>query len=489
MAKGKAQAAVVEQAPEIVYRATPILSRFHQSRKFYRLVLGPVGSGKSTGCCFEVLMTGREQEAWRDGVRRSRFVVVRNTYRELKDTTLATWFRWFPEERFGRFMWTDMIHPVDLGDVKMEVLFRALDTVEDIKKLLSLDLTAAWVNEAREVPKGIIDAMAERVGRYPPRSEARPVKAGIFMDSNKPDEDHWIYGIAETRLAELKEWDVFKQPGGLIEKDGKFLPNPEAENLENLPEGYYQQGLETADPDHVRVMRCAQYGYVREGKAVIHEYSDQVHCAKEVLRPVYGLPIRIGLDFGLTPAALFGQRLVDGRWIWFDELVSEDMGILSFSRLLIGKIQGYGGHKFSPLVGDPNGNMRMQTDEQTVFQVLNAQLANARLPVRAQAAPTNDFVLRREAIAKACQRMIDGKAGFLISPDLKVARKGLRGAYCFKRMKVAGDEKYHDVPDKNKYSHVIEAGGYMMMGAGEGYSLVSAEKEEPALAMPLLGCA
>jgi terminase large subunit-like protein len=486
MAKRAAQTAVAEPE-EIRYKASRVLTQFHQSQKFYRLVLGPVGSGKSTACCFEILMKGQQQEPFR-GVRKTRFVVVRNTYRELKDTTIQTWLQWFPEERFGKFLWTDMIHRVDLGEVQIEVLFRALDTVEDIKKLLSLDVTGAWINEAREVPKGIVDALAERCGRYPSKSQGGPSWKGIFMDSNKPDEDHWIYDIAENRLAELKEWGVFKQPGGLIEKDGKFVENPLAENLENLPNGYYLQGLETADPDHVRVMRCAQYGYVREGKAVIHEYSDQVHCAKEKLQPVGGVPIRIGLDFGLTPAALFAQKLADGRWIWFDEVVSEDMGITRFCIPLINKIQSYAKHSFAPLYGDPAGNARMQTDEQTVFQVINAQLSNARLPLYSLGAPSNDFMLRREAIGKACQRMIDGKPGFLISPDVKVARKGLRGAYCFKRMKVVGDERYHDVPDKNTYSHVIEAGGYGMMGAGEGVSLITADAPQRAVEMPYMGC-
>jgi hypothetical protein len=195
------------------------------------------------------------------------------------------------------------------------------------------------------------------------------------------------------------------------------------------------------------------------------------------------------LDFGLTPAALFSQRLADGRWIWFDEVVSEDMGITRFCIPLINKIQSYSSHKFAPLFGDPAGNTRMQTDEQTVFQVINAQLSNARLPLYSLGAPSNDFMLRREAIGKACQRMIDGKPGFLVSPDLTVARKGLRGAYCFKRMKVVGDEKYHDVPDKNKYSHVVEAGGYGMMGAGEGVSLITPDAPQRPIEMPMMGCA
>ena len=33
---------------------------------------------------------------------------------------------------------------------------------------------------------------------------------------------------------------------------------------------------------------------------------------------------------------------------------------------------------------------------------------------------------------------------------------------------VIGDEKYKDQPDKNKYSHICEAGEYGLMSAGEG---------------------
>ena len=47
-------------------------------------------------------------------------------------------------------------------------------------------------------------------------------------------------------------------------------------------------------------------------------------------------------------------------------------------------------------------------------------------------------------------------------------RKGLAGGFCFKRVKVAGDERYHDQPDKNQYSHPVEALEYAMLGAGEG---------------------
>jgi hypothetical protein len=37
--------------------------------------------------------------------------------------------------------------------------------------------------------------------------------------------------------------------------------------------------------------------------------------------------VHIGLDFGLTPAAVFGQKMQNGRWHVVHELVAFDMGL------------------------------------------------------------------------------------------------------------------------------------------------------------------
>ena len=81
---------------------------------------------------------------------------------------------------------------------------------------------------------------------------------------------------------------------------------------------------------------------------------------------------------------------------------------------------------------------------------------------------------------------MDGKPAFMISPKCKTWRKGLAGGFCYKRKQVAGDEKYHDEPDKNKYSHICEAGEYGMMAGGEGRAAVkreSAEFSKPTVAL------
>jgi len=68
--------------------------------------------------------------------------------------------------------------------------------------------------------------------------------------------------------------------------------------------------------------------------------------------------------------------------------------------------------------------------------------------------------------------MIDGKPGMIVSPNCTAFRKGMKGGFHYKRVQVAGSERFHDKPDKNKYSHVCEAGEYMALVAGEGDQII-----------------
>ncbi|MFP4477330.1 MAG: hypothetical protein ACLFOY_17335 [Desulfatibacillaceae bacterium] len=455
----------------IRYTAQPTLARFHRSPAFYRGVLGPVGSGKSTACCAEIMARALRQEPGADGLRRSRWVVVRNTYRELADTTVKTWLDWFPEDLFGPFEKTRMRHVIRSGDVGLEVLFRALDRPSDVKKLLSLELTGGWVNEAREVPKSIVDALGDRVGRYPPVREGGCTWRGVIMDTNPPDDDHWWYRLAEEERP--RGWEFFRQPGGLLEQGGTFVENPAAENLGNLESGYYLTRMAGKPPEHVRVYYCAQYGFVADGRPVYPEYADAVHCVSEDIAPDPGAVLYVGIDFGLTPAAVFGQRLAIGRWVWLDELVTEQIGAVRFAELLGEKLRGEFAGMDVAVFGDPAGEQRSQVDERTPFQILAAH------GIAAKPAPTNDFVVRREAVARPLSRIVDGKPGLLVSPKCRIVRKGMAGGYSYKRVAVAGEERFRDKPDKNRFSHPCEAAQYLMVGAGEGLAELKQRRDRP----------
>lgn len=444
---------------QVQYLASKTAWDLHKDRDtFVKALMGPIGSGKSVACCWDLFQSAHEQAPASDGIRYTRFAVIRNTYRELQDTTMQTWFDWFPKT-LGNYIAGDMKHIIQINDIHMEVLFRALDKPEDIKKLLSLELTKAWVNEAREIPKAVIDALLGRVGRYPSKRDTGPSKWGIIMDTNPPDNDHWWYRLFEEEKPE--DWKLWKQPPGLLKRNGKYYPNPKAENIHNLPEGYYQRMLAGKDEEWINVYIMGQYGFIKDGKPVYPEYVDAIHCPSEEIKIVPGRTKIIGLDFGLTPAAVFLQEADDGQLQAVDELVTEDMGTVRFADMLNERIRTVFRGCPVEVWGDPAGEGRSQVDERTPFDILRA--AN----IRAFPAPTNDFTLRREGVArKLTQLTIGGRPGLAISPRCRMLRKAMAGGYKFRRLQVSGDERYVDKPDKNMYSHVAEALQYGISGGG-----------------------
>jgi hypothetical protein len=440
--------------------AGPVLERFRASSAFVRGIRGPIGSGKSTACVIDILRRAKRQPAGPDGIRRRRTAIIRNTYPELHTTTIKTWHQWAPS---GYGEWQKHgppTHRLRHGDIEHEVLFLALDSPDDIGKLLSLELSDAWVNEAREVPKGVIDALTGRVGRYPPLLLGGAAETGIIMDTNAPDTDHWWYRLAEEK--QPPGWEFFAQPPG---------DSPDAENRGNLPPGYYDRIIAGKDADWIKVYVRGEYGFVRDGKPVIPEYADAVHCRE--VEPVPGRTLTLGIDFGLTPAAVIAQRQPSGRIVWLDELVAEDMGALRFGQELARKLQrDYPGFTYEAF-GDPAGEARAQTDERTPFQML------AAAGIQAVPACSNDPMLRREAIASPLLTLVDGLPGLLISPNCRIARKGLLGGYCYRRVRLADVERFYDTPDKNRYSHVLDAAGYAMLGLGEGRALIRRGRSGP----------
>ncbi len=295
----------------IDYRVPPTIGRFMASKAHVRGLMGPYRSGKSSGCCMFIFDKCRTQRPQRDGIRRSKWAIVRNTYPELLSTALQTWLKWFPEEHFG-----DLVRSIPITyflkfeDVWAEIIFLALDQPGDVKKLQSLELTAAWVNEAREVPKIIIDHLQGRVGQYPSKDNGGTNWSGMIMDTNPPDEDHWwpkMFGDAppDEQIEEVfslddnpeiaadpNDFELFKQPSGL---------SPEAENIENINDGrlYYLRLARNKDRGFANVYVHGQYGSSTGEMVVYPQFRENIHVSKEPLKFDPRLPLYLGWDFGL----------------------------------------------------------------------------------------------------------------------------------------------------------------------------------------------
>ena len=455
---------------------------------FFRGIRGPVGSGKSVACCVEVFRRSLEQKKNDQGIRKSRWAIIRNTNPQLRTTTIKTWLDWFPEDVWGKFHWSvPYTHHIQQDELDIEILFLALDRPEDVKKLLSLELTGIWINEAREVPKSIIDACTMRVGRYPSMREGGASWSGVIADTNAPEEDHWWAIVAgevpipdyipreqAQMLIKPDNWSFYVQPSAMKEKlDEKgdvdsYEVNKNAENISNILETYYPNLIRGKTKSWIDVYVMNKLGSIQEGKPVYPQFVSETHIAEEEIPIAVGVPLYIGVDFGLTPAAVFGQK-VRGRWLLQSEIVAIDMGIVRFAELLRQEIAT----RFSGLdvniIGDPAGDFRAQTDESTPFQILRGA------GLRAIPAPSNSVDLRLESVSSQLTKMSDGQPAFLIDRRCPTLIKGFQGGYCYRRMQVSG-ERYDDKPEKNMYSHIHDALQYLMLGAGEGRQLIAGQQ-------------
>lgn len=474
------------------YQIEPTIQKFHDSDKFVRGMMGPIGSGKSVGCCMEIVMRAGQQPADDAGVRRSRWCVARNTYGELKTTTIKTWQEWVPDE-YCKIVYDSPIRGVlkfNMADgtrVELEMMFMSLDRPKDVKKVLSLELTGAWLNEAREIPKEILDALTGRVGRF---NQQFGGWSGIIMDTNPPDDSHWWYRMAEEETPE--GYQFFQQPPALLySKERGYYANPKAENVKNhrkLRYNYWLRQIPGKTKEWINVYVMGIYGSIQDGKPVYPEYNDDIHCADIEFRPMTNLPLILGFDFGLTPACIFGQITPRGRLLIIDELISENMGIKQFTRDVV---KPHLKQQYPELldniivVGDPAGNQRAQTDETTCIEELKrAGFDNVK------GASTNSFVARREAVATYLTHMSDGQPCFYISMKCKTIRRGFLGGYKYRRIQLAGDARFTETPDKNAFSHPHDALQYLALRAQEGVQTIkqlAEQKQREARPMPRMG--
>lgn len=501
------------------YKAEPTASKFHRSEAFVRGLRGPIGTGKSVCCVIEMLRRSLEQRAYieepvfvgekpKPGVRRSRWAAIRNTYPELKSTTIKTFEDWIPDAKISWDAPITATYRLDLPDgtiMEMEVLFLALDRPADVKKLKSLDLTGVWINECSELPKVVLDMATGRVGRYPSKKMGGFNWSGVIMDTNCPDDDHWYYELAENpspeelqlrdRLTqqlrqigcmradqELYEW--FSQPGALLKEGNNYVPNPAAENVKNheLGFGYWLRQVAGKTEQWIRVFLLGQYGSVHDGKPVYPEWNDSLHC-KEICA-IPDIPLVIGIDFGLTPAAILTQTDTRGRFLVLDELCGVDIGIRNFleDALIPFLAREYPEwwerrDEMIVLVGDPAGKQKAQTDEKTCF----AEVEDKGLKI--EAAPTNAWLPRRGAVAWYLSKLSGGQPSMLVDPQCKMVRKGFNGGYKYRRIQVVGEERFTDEPHKNAFSHPHDGLQYAALRAG-GIQAIRREKKSAAPKLP-----
>ena len=485
--------------------ATPMMGEFMLSRKYVRVLAGPVGGGKSVCCSHELFRWMTQVQAPNtEGVRKSRFLIVRNTSDQLKSTTQKTVFDWFPPGVVGEWKVTEKTLYFDfpLPDktrVKSEWMFIALDTPDDIRKALSLEATGLWGNECRELHPDVVDALLSRINRYPSMKDGGATRAGAIFDTNMPDMDTWWQDKMENPP---KNWSIHIQPSAVIthaeylEKykeepdearcaeahdETLYVVDPESDNYANLAPDYYPNLIPGKSQDYLDVYLRCRFGRALHGFPVYDKtFRESFHVAESQLKPIRSeaYPVVIGLDFGRTPAAVLMQMTPMGRVHILSELVSENMGIETFltQKLRPHLVENYSGCSFL-VAPDPAGWAKTQVGEITPVDVLK------KAGFRVVRPPTNRPSMRIEAVEQLLAKHIDGKAAFLVDKSCTVVIRGFRYGYRWRENR-KGDLEGKE-PEKNDYSHPHDALQYGCMivtnGLIGGYLSSSQRREVVAV--------
>lgn len=452
----------------INYTAPPTCASFMKSESFGRLIAGPVGSGKTTACLFELFRRSLEQHPAPDGIRYTRFAIVRQTLKQLKDTVLKDILDWLKD--VASYKVSDNTIYIQFGDVRSEWILIPLDNPEDQARLLSMQLTGAWMSECIEMNVGLISPLAGRCGRYPGPKLGGASWKGIIADTNMPSEGSDWHKFMELNTP--PDWQIFIQPGGMDDDaenlewltqtpDTLKLPVDDERRREHGRE-YYKRFIRSNSPDWCKRYVHAQYGDDPSGTAVFRESFRQQWHVEDELEPVSGWPLLVGLDFGRDPCAIICQPDHRGRLLVLEEIIAEDIGLeLQLQRAIRPTLMQdrYIG-KSVYIVGDPAGKQRSTLYEETSFDLIK------RNGLLAYPAPTNDVAKRINAVESWLLGSRDGGPAVLIDRErCPTLIRALNGGYRYGKTR-GGQRKA--MPDKNEYSHIMDAFQYACVAAHGG---------------------
>lgn len=446
----------------INYTPGPTGNAFLQSTKFIKVIMGPVGGGKSTVAFFDLIHRAMNQKPF-NNTRRTKFIILRNTMQQLKTTVKPLIDQWcvvMTNNTFGQWRLTDNtyeIHMVlpDKTVLHTEFVMMAADTPDDVRRLLSVECSAAWVEEAREVDSEVFSGLQGRVARFPSRAAGGVTYPGVICSTNPPPVGtFWHKMISEPP----ENTAVFIQPAALLD-DGSI--NPDAENLQHLDPSYYENLISGKTEDWVNVYLKNQFGAGDMGQPVFRStFKKSFHVAKNELRAVMQTinPLIVGMDNGLQSAAAVMQQDMRGRVnVLAESYVPEDatMGVETFlDKHLIPLLH----NKFPQFrkenivfVMDPACWQRSQVDEKTIAM---AVAARGYATVKAG---TNDPERRVQAVEGLLARQIDGEAGLLIDPSCQHLINALEWGYRYKK---SASGLTTTTFDKTHHSHMAEGFQY-----------------------------
>lgn len=461
-----------DPAQDKVYIPSKTALAFHQNHSLWRHIMGPFGSGKTTMTMADAIFCACRMPLCKDGIRRARIAIIRNTTPELVTSVFPSWVDWFGnlgdcQTRQNPLLKATHFFNDEKGRIEIEVIFMACDKDKDVKKLKSTEFTFALLSEACELPQTLMDVIKGRIGRYPAKHMCeQEFWSGVISDTNPPDTDHWMYNLFE--IEKPNDYVIFKQPSGLLKDDsGKlvkdefnnFVTNPHADNLEHLQnKDYYINQAKGSSEEFVKVYCCGDYGILRHGKAVYPQYNDDLHSV-DYIEIDNDSEIYLGFDFGVvTPACLVAQYS-GGQLRFIKEFCGDNS---AFDELFT--------HIIWPWISANLPGMSLiavHDPADKADDIYNVKCSEylADHGITTNPAFTNNPEMRINTIQNNLNQLSFGKPALLLSRrGCPILRKGFLGDYEYRKLRVVGENKFHEKPYKSHpVSDIHDCAQYIAM--------------------------
>ena len=465
----------------------PIADAFYWSDADIIGIRGPVGSGKTTAHLrSRVRRAVMMPMSMIDGIRRYKVVVARETYRQLWQTTIPSWWEVMPKAlgKWAGGRGDPVTHSLTFedryGPVEFVAEFLAFgsSSTEIEANIRGVQATDLALEEADTIPVAVLTKGIGRIDRYPVPTHfaglADHLKSygQISCSYNAPDEDNWTVRVIEgenqdAESAEIRKSmedegiriEFFRQPG---------FNEPNCENLQHLSPKYYPRQIATMTAEgrgnDVDRLVYNQIGFVRIGEPVFNKiYKPNVHKSRQPLEPVRGVPLIIGLDQGYFGAAVIGQFFAPFEWrIYAELLFKEGCFAPEFGRALRDLLdERFAGMPVGEVWCDMAGSSKESQEDVTWMSQVAAA---SRLEIEPQQLGGNRIEPRLAVWRAAMQWEVLGQTGLLIDPSCKYLLRGLENDYVWDKASDKDTNRGRKPRKKGvRAADVIDAGGYMML--------------------------
>ena len=201
---------------------------------------------------------------------------------------------------------------------------------------------------------------------------------------------------------------------------------------------------------------------------VYDKFDEELHLSKVTLYPEPSLPVLIGIDGGLTPAACYGQEMPDGQLRVLREIALERGGMLELAAAMLAlEARDFRGCDFHAVCDpamvageDKDVGDNTWREDQRVSSGSDRQRLAEKLGRRVELAVSNVASRRWDAVR---DKIGPPGRSYLLDPSCKGLIRGKRQTYQFRKLQ--GSNDLSSVRPSFD-THIADAEQYMAMECG-----------------------